>query len=130
MRVKTLFAGLEREALVIDDDEAAAARNDRPRRREIERDDRDLLLRDVAPDIELRPVGQREHANGFAGADAAIVDVPKLGPLFLRIPDVIGGAEREDALLGAAALFVAAGAAEGGIETVRGQAPVSALRSS
>ncbi len=42
--------------------------------------------------------------------------MPQLRPLIARVPDVTGGAEREDALLGAALLLVATRAAEGRIE--------------
>src|SRR4051812_45741504 len=51
---------------------------------------------------------------------AAVVDVPQLGPLGLRVPLPVLVAEREDALLRAGALLVPAGAAEGGGELVLG----------
>ena len=50
------------------------------------------------------------------GFDAAVEEVPQLGALILGIPLAAGVAEGEDALLGARFFFVAAGAADGGIE--------------
>ena len=66
----------------------------------------------VEPHVELGPVRQREDADGLALLHAAIVDVPELGALVLRVPLVAGIAEAEDALLRAALLLVAARAAE------------------
>ena len=79
-----------------------------------------LLLADVAPDVELGPVGEREHAHVLALGDRAVVDVPQLGPLAARVPLPVDVAEGEDALLRAGALLVAAGAAERRVEVVRG----------
>ena len=74
--------------------------------------------RDVLPDVELGPVREREHAHVLARLDEAVVEVPQLGPLGLRVPLAEVVAEGEDALLRAGALLVAAGAAEGGLEAV------------
>ena len=52
------------------------------------------------------------------GCDAGVVEPPQLRALVLRVPAVLRGAEREDALLGARLLLVAARAAEGGVEAV------------
>ena len=52
------------------------------------------------------------------------------GPLVARVPGVVGRAMREDALLGAALLLVAPGAAEGRVESAICRAPGAALRSS
>ena len=41
---------------------------------------------DVLPDVELGPVRQREHADVLALAVPAVVEVPQLGPLVLRVP--------------------------------------------
>ncbi len=48
--------------------------------------------------------------------DAAVQQLPQLGPLVLRIPLAVGVAQREDALLGARALLVAPRAAERRVE--------------
>ena len=119
------LAGLERQALVVDHDQLAVALDDRPRRGEVERHDRDLLEVDVLPDVELGPVRQREDADALALVDPAVVEVPQLGPLVLRIPLVEAIAERVDALLGARLLLVAARAAERGVEPALGRAPAS-----
>ena len=60
----------------------------------------------------------------------AVVEVPQLGPLVLRIPLVEPVAERVDALLGARLLLVAARAAERGVEAAGGRAPAAAPASS
>src|SRR3954447_6745915 len=78
----------------------------------------ELLALDVLPHIELRPVRDREHAHVLALADARVVDVPELGPLRAGVPLAEIVAEREDALLRACALLVAAGSADRGIELV------------
>src|SRR6185436_1053262 len=48
----------------------------------------------------------------------AVVEVPELGALVLRIPAVLRIAEREHALLGAGLLFVTARTTDGGIGAV------------
>src|SRR5262249_36576565 len=108
----------EWHAVVIDHDQRAIALHDRARRREIKRDDRDVLKVDVLPHIEFGPIREREDADRLALVFARIVEPPEFGPLVLRIPTVIGGAEGEDAFLGAALLFVAPRAAEGCVEAV------------
>jgi hypothetical protein len=45
-----------------------------------------LLEVDVLPHVELGPVGQREHADALARVDLAVVEVPQLGALVLRVP--------------------------------------------
>ena len=50
----------------------------------------------------------------------AVVEVPQLGTLTLRVPLAEGVAQREDPLLGARALLVAATAAEDRVEAVLG----------
>ena len=54
----------------------------------------------------------------LALADPAVVERPQLGALALGVPLAEVVAEREHALLGAGALLVATGAAEGGVEAV------------
>src|SRR5207245_635430 len=89
------------------------------------------------PDVELRPVRQREHADALAGADAAVQQRPELRALILRIPLTLGIAQREDPLLRPRPFFVATGAAERGVEVagfeaveqrLRLQQPAAALR--
>ena len=84
----------------------------------VDRRQLDLLGADVGPDVELGPVGQREHADVLALVVAAVVEVPQLGPLRLRIPLAELVAEAEHPLLGPRLLLVAAGAAERGVELV------------
>ena len=83
---------------------------------EVDRRQLELLLLDVVPDVELGPVGEREHADVLAAPDPPVVEVPELGALRARVPLAEVVAEGEDALLRAGALLVAAGAAERGVE--------------
>src|SRR5205085_1217665 len=101
---------------VVDHDEHAVTLDDRPLLGEVERDDGDALEVDVLPDVQLGPVREREDADALALVDAAVVEVPQLGPLVLRVPLVEAVAERVDALLGPRLLLVAAGPAERGVE--------------
>src|ERR687898_542754 len=78
----------------------------------------DVLGGDVLPDVELGPVGQREHPDVLALAVAAVVEGPELGPLVLGVPLAEVVAEAEHALLGPGLLLVAPGAAEHGVEPV------------
>jgi hypothetical protein len=133
VRKRTIFCigtspGLERHALVVDHDQGAVAIDHRPHRRQVERHDRDVLEVDVLPDVELGPVRQRKDADRFARVLARVVEPPELGPLRLRVPAVLGAAEREDALLGARLLLVAPGAAEGRVEAVQVERLLQALR--
>ncbi len=86
---------------------------------EVDRGQLEPLRRDVLPDVELGPVGDREHAHVLAAADAAVVEVPELRALAARVPLAEVVAEREDPLLRPRALLVAARAAERGVEAVR-----------
>ncbi len=88
--------------------------------REVDRRQLDVLAGDVLPDVELGPVRDREDAHVLALADPAVVDVPQLRALVLRVPLAVLVAEREDALLGPRALLVAPRAAERGVEAVLG----------
>ena len=85
---------------------------------------------DVVPDVELGPVGEREDADALALVRARVVELPQLGPLALRIPAMLGRAEREDPLLGPRLLLVAPRAAEGGVEAVLVERLLQRLRSS
>ena len=71
---------------------------------------------DVLPDIHLGPVRKWENTYALSRTDSAVVNIPGLRPLPLRVPLTFGIANRVDALLGARALFVATGSAECGIE--------------
>src|SRR6185437_7136897 len=101
------LTGLKWHPIVIAHDEKAVALYHRPRRCEIEWHHRDLLSACVLPDVELRPIGEGEYPDALALADSRVVEIPELRPLVAWIPDVSRGAEGEDALLGAALLFVA-----------------------
>src|SRR6266542_4075893 len=74
--------------------------------REVDPRELETLARDVLPDVELRPVGDREHAYMLALANARVVDIPELGPLRARVPLAEVVAKREDALLRARSLLV------------------------
>ena len=87
---------------------------------EVDRGHLELLLGDVLPHVELGPVGDREHAHVLAPADPPVVEAPQLGALPLRLPLAELVAKGQDPLLRTRALLVAAGAAEGGVEIVRG----------
>ena len=109
---------LQRQPLVVHHDQGAAAHDDRTLLGEIKRHDRNVLPSDIAPYVELGPIGQRKHPNRFAGIDARVEQVPQFRPLVARVPGVALGAKREDAFLGPALLLVAPRAAECGIEPV------------
>ena len=87
---------------------------------EVDHRDLELLLGDVLPHIELGPVREREHPYVLARADAPVVEVPELRALGLGIPLAEVVAKREHPLLGAGALFIAAGSTECRIEPVLG----------
>src|SRR6478735_2984842 len=84
----------------------------------VERRERDVLTLDVAPDVDLGPVADREDADVLAGTVPGVEEVPQLGALVLRVPLTELVAEADDALLGAGLLLVAAAAAEDAVETV------------
>ena len=86
--------------------------------REVDRRQLDVLVGDVLPDVELGPVREREHADVLTLAVPAVVERPDLGALVLRVPLAELVAEREEALLGARLLLVAAGAAHHRVEPV------------
>ena len=78
----------------------------------------DAFTADVLPDVELRPVRQREGAQVLTGPHGALVQLPQLGPLALGVPLSERVPERKDALLGTRLVLVAARTAEGGVEPV------------
>src|SRR5436190_17658804 len=86
--------------------------------REVDRRQLEPLVGDVLPDVELRPVRDREDAHVLALPHARVVNVPELRPLRARVPLPEVVAEAEDALLRAGALLVAPRAADRGVEAV------------
>jgi hypothetical protein len=106
---------------------AAVALDHRPLGGEVQRHDRDVLQVDVLPDVQLGPVGDREHPQALARMLAGVVQLPQLGPLVLGIPALLGRAEAEHPLLGPALLLVAAGAAERRVEAVQAEGLLEAL---
>ena len=66
----------------------------------------------------LGPVAEREDPDRLPGLLVGVVKRPELGTLALGVPAVLGITEREHALFGSAALFVAASAAERDVESV------------
>src|SRR5260370_27859599 len=86
--------------------------------REVDRRDLQVLLPEVAPYVELGPVGQREHPDVLGIPDPGVVDVPQLRALVLRIPLPELVTEREHPFLGACFLLVAARSAENRTEPV------------
>src|SRR6478735_7588998 len=86
----------------------------------VERRERDVLTLDVAPDVDLGPVADREDADVLAGTVPGVEAVPQLGALVRRVPLTELVAEADDALLGARLLLVAPAAAEEAVEPVLG----------
>ena len=84
----------------------------------VKRDDGDIFETDVLPDVQLRPVGEREDADAFPLMNTGVVDIPQLRALVLGVPLVEFVAEGEDALFGTALFLVAAGATEGSVELI------------
>ncbi len=123
-----LFAGLRLQTLVVDHQQLAVAQYGRAIGGEVERHDVELFAHDVAPDVLLGPIGEREDAHRFAGAEAAVQEAPHLRTLLSRVPAMAGSAEGENALLGTARLFVATRAAEGRIEAVLVERLLQGLR--
>ena len=113
--VRMVSLGEELEAVVVEGGLGAAG-EDGAIFGEVEGDDRDLFGVEVEPDVELGPVGEGEDADGFAFAEAGVVEGPELGALVFGVPLAGGVAEAVDALLGAGLFFVAAGSAEGCVE--------------
>src|SRR3954447_4531533 len=113
-----LLAGPQRHPLVVHHDERAVALDDRADVGEVERHDGNVLQVDVLPDVQFGPVAQREGANALTLVHLAVVQVPELRPLVLRVPLVQAVAEAVNALLGPALLLVATGTAERRVELV------------
>ena len=73
---------------------------------------------DVLPDIQLGPVGEREHADALALIDAGIKQAPEFRALAFRVPAMVLVAEGEDALLGTGFFLVTTCATESRIKLV------------
>ncbi len=86
--------------------------------RVVDRGQLDVLPLDVAPDVQLGPVGDREHPHVLAGRVPPVVEVPQLRPLGARVPAAERVAQRDDPLLGPGPLLVPAAAAEHRVEAV------------
>ena len=86
---------------------------------EVDRRQLQILQLDVAPDVQLGPVAQREDPDLLTLLDPAVVQRPRLRTLRSRIPLAELVAEAQNSLLGPGALLVATGAAECGIEAAR-----------
>ena len=71
-----LFAGFERQSLIIDQDPLAKALDDRPFSGEIKRHDRNVLQADVLPNVALGPIGERKNPDRFTGVDSGVVEIP------------------------------------------------------
>ncbi len=109
-------------------EQLAGAPHDVALGREVQRNDLDVLVRDVAPDVEFGPVRQREHADALARLHAPVVEVPQFRALALRIPLAVAVAERVDPLLRARALFLAPRAADHRVVVARLQRVEQPLR--
>ncbi|GGO98414.1 hypothetical protein GCM10011612_13260 [Actinomyces gaoshouyii] len=80
----------------------------------------DVLALDVAPHVQLGPVGQGEDPHVLARGVPGVEQRPQLGALIARIPLPELIAQGEDALLGPSLLLVAPAPAEDAVEAVRG----------
>src|SRR5690606_19188033 len=114
-------------AFIVHHDQRSLAPYDRPRLREVQRNDRYVLEVDVLPDTQFGPVGQGEYTQALALVLAGVVQLPQFGTLPLRVPSMLGGAKREDPFLGAGFLLVAPRAAERSIEAILVQRLFQAL---
>src|SRR5690606_17243974 len=90
----------------------AAAIHDLAPMREVDLRNLQVLLLDVLPHVQLRPVAEREDAEVLTHSLPTVVEAPELGPLIFRVPLAETVAVREEALLGARLLLVAPGSAD------------------
>ena len=86
--------------------------------RVIDRRQRDLLPRDVMPDVQLGPVRQREHPDRLTRMMPPVVQRPQLRTLILRIPLPELIPEREHPLLGPSLLLIPARTTEQRIKPI------------
>ena len=112
------LAVTQAEAFIIHHQDQAIARHRRSRRGQIQRHDFDAFEVDVLPDVQLGPVAEGEHADGFALGLAGIVEPPQFRPLVPGVPAMTGRTEAEHALFRPAFLLVAPRAAKGRVKTV------------
>src|SRR6516164_8523487 len=89
--------------------------------RQIERDDRNAVAPRIGPDVGLRPMQDRMNAQMRALRRRGVEVVPELRRLVAHVPAPLDAARREDPLLGAGRLLVAADAGEQAVETVLGE---------
>ena len=87
-----------------------------PLGRVVQRHDGNVFDVDVIPDVQLRPVAQREHAERFARIVTRVEHVPQFRPLVLGVPLHGFVAKGEDPFLRPRPFFIAPGPAEGRIE--------------
>ena len=80
------FSRQQPHARVVNQNEIAAPRDNRPLGRVVERYDLDVLPQDVLPDVLFGPVRQRKHPDALAFFELRVVELPKLRPLPLRVP--------------------------------------------
>src|SRR5262245_7310982 len=93
------FTILEVHAVVGRDQRAVAA-HDQPILSIVERDDGDLFLNDVLPDIPLGPIREREYPHSLAFVNRSAVKGPQLRPLPAWVPLAECIAQRKDPLFG------------------------------
>ena len=75
-----------------------------------------MLALDVLPDVELGPVGNREHAEMFAGCQTGVEQRPEFGALVLGLPLTERIAVREYAFFRTCLFLVTACAADECVE--------------
>src|SRR6478752_10616077 len=88
---------------------------------EIKRDDRDVLALGVGPDVGFGPVQDRVNAQMRARRRRSVELVPEFRRLVAHVPSAFGAARRENPLLGAGGLFIAADAGDQSIKTIFGE---------
>src|SRR5690606_21982535 len=76
----------------------------------------DLFPADVIPDIQLRPVADREYADVLPFVDPSVINMPQFRALQLGVPLAELITNGKYPLLGACFLFIPAGAANTGIK--------------
>src|SRR5216117_829201 len=111
------FTILEMDAVVGRNQRAVAA-HDQPFLRVVERDDGNLFLNDVLPDIPLGPIREREYPHRLALVNRSAVKGPQFRTLPAWVPLAECIAQRKDPLFGPGALFFTARAADCRIKLV------------
>ena len=113
-----LFAWQQPHPLIVHHDQRSISLDNRANVGQIERYNGDVFQMDVLPDIQFGPVAQREYANTFTFVQFAVVNVPQLRPLILRVPLMLAIAEAVDTFFRTAFLFIATGTAERSVKLV------------